>query len=451
MNRIKKTTIASTSLLALDQTKEKYDFILNKPSNVPYLASLFPQEILIKIFSYFDLKDLVKLAGVCKSWHDLIHGTPQFWWNAHLKLSCKKQSKLRQNSYLFAKLYGSRCRNLVINCEHRFYYLACCKNMTVYLRKLLLLLKPTKLTSFKISDARMGCERESVRSSILQILTRMLSRFDRLQCFAMPFAKWRLIDGIKVLDAVISASKETIQSLMIDGFFHTFIVLFPQEPVNFDNVTNNILSLKKLKKLGIDYFVLTDDFVNALSTSCAQLETLRICAPYVCVATKTITQSCWVKLMRVFPTKKVEFSSINSLTEDASVSVPAVLDPVLPINKIRLNILCLDTNAIPNTGAVLQHISTHFSRSLVKFEMNIDNLDGPIDGALEIFVRNCPRLLHLKVSAHFASPHTQQRVLDLIQARRQRLIECKHLEISNKRRKLNPPDGPGSITANTES
>ncbi|XP_059175902.1 uncharacterized protein LOC131955700 [Physella acuta] len=450
MNRVRKTTVTSTVLLALDQTKEKY-VMLNKPSNVPYLTSLIPQEILIKIFSYFDLKDLVKLAGVCKSWRDLIHGTPQFWWNAHLKLSCKKQSKLRQNSYLFAKLYGSRCRNLVISCEHRFHYLGCCRTMIVYLRKLLLLLHPPNLTSLKISDARIGCERESVMSSILQILTRMLSRFDRLECFAMPFAKWQVLEGTKVFDAVISASKETLQILMIEGFFHILRELIVGIPVDFDAVTNNILSLKNLKKLGIDYFVLTDDFVNALSTSCIKLKTLRICVPFCGVDTKIITQSCWVNLVKDFPTMTVELS-FAGLFEDPTVSIPAVLDPVLPINKIRLDLRDgYNRHTEPNIGAVLLHISTHFSRCLVKFEMDIDNFDNPIDGALEILVRNCQRLLHLKASAHFASPHTRQRVLDLIQARRQRLIECKHLEISNKRRKLNPPDGPGSSTATRES
>ncbi|XP_059175900.1 uncharacterized protein LOC131955698 [Physella acuta] len=422
MSNSEKNVISSTVLL--EPRKETENKHLYEPSKVSYLQDQVPQEIVIKIFSYFDIKELVKLAAVCRSWRDLIHGTPRFWWKAYLTLPCWRQRKLRKNVYSYAALYGNRCRDLVISCEHRYVNVACCEKLAIYLRNLLHLLHPTTLTSFKINDARLVCGKPSVRSSVIKILIGMLSRFDRLQCFAMPFAKFFYTEGIKVLKTVTSASKETLQSLLIEGFFHTPNEIIMEEPVSFDDVTKGILSLNNLKKLGIDFFVLTDDFVNALCTSSAKLEKLKINSSYITFSTKNISQISWLNLTKAFPKMKVEIS-ITSIVEFPTISIPVVLEPVLPISKIRLDIRKnYHPNDEPNIGAVLRHISTHFSRSLVKFEMDIDNRDHPIDEVLKIFVQSCPHLLHLTVSAHFASPHTQQHVLDLIQARR--LQQCKY-------------------------
>ncbi|XP_059175901.1 uncharacterized protein LOC131955699 [Physella acuta] len=252
----------------------------------------------------------------------------------------------------------------------------------------------------------------------------MLSRFDRLECFAMPSAEFTYPEGIKVLKTVTSASKESLQSLLIEGFFHTPDEIIMGEHVSFDGVTKYILSLNNLKKLGIDFFILTDDFVNALSTSSAKLEKLKINASFISFSTKNISQISWLNLTKACPKMKVEIS-VDSTVETPTISIPILLEPVLPINKIRLEINDLYyRHAQPKIGAVLQHISNHFSGSLVKFEMDIDNRDDPIDGVLQIFVQSCPRLLHLTVSAHFASPHTQQHILDLIQARRLEQRQC---------------------------
>lgn len=57
---------------------------------------------------------------------------------------------------------------------------------------------------------------------------------------------------------------------------------------------------------------------------------------------------------------KVEFSFTNVI-DNPTVTIPIVLAPVLPINKIKVMInYCYDPYAEPKMAAVLHYISTHF-------------------------------------------------------------------------------------------
>ncbi|XP_059139932.1 uncharacterized protein LOC131928045 [Physella acuta] len=451
VKRFRKTVITSaTTMPEFGQTKERYDLKLNTPSKVAYLPDRVPQDILINIFSLLDSYDLLRAAAVCKSWRDLIHGTPRLWKNMLLKLSCMRQSGIRKNAYSYAKIYGKRFRKLVISCQNRRNQINC-MDVVVCFKKILPLLHPTHLTSLKITDLRLRHARANTVSSIVRILTRQLSKFDHLEYFGMPFLQCGVVEAVKIVTTVLLSSKETLQSLMIEGFFQPSFIAITVLPRSFISLIDGVLSLNCLRKLGIDYFLLTYGLLNSLSASNAKLETLKIGVTILYPLPNIISKSAWLNLMNAFQKLKIVFS-FDGFVSDPSVSIPAILDPVIPIHNIRLIIgdNYDHTNEL-KMAAVLQHISTHFSRSLVKFEMDIDNYDDPIDAALETFVQKCRRLLHLKVSAHFASPHTQQRVLELIQARKQRLEDCKLLMKSNKRRKLNTPEGPGSSPAPTAS
>lgn len=294
MKTVRKTLITTKVIPNVEQNKERYAPTLNKPSKAWYLPDHLPQEIILHIFSFLETKDLIRLATVCKSLRELIHTTPRFWRNIQVKLSCSQSSVHSEAAKWLVTRFGTHFRELEINCEHHREHIHC-KSMAVCLRKLLLSLRQKSLTSLLITELRFSKAKVPEATCIIASLNRVVSRSRHLQHFGMPFAFWRISDGITLLDTVLSVSKGTLKSLFIEGFFQTDTLDRP--PVEFDRVTRGILSLSNLTKLGIDYCFLSDAFVNALSRSHAKLKKLKLHDNRHVWYIADIHQSSWVALV----------------------------------------------------------------------------------------------------------------------------------------------------------
>lgn len=253
-----------------------------------------PKELLLYIFSFLDKNTLLRLLTVCKSWRNLILNSPKLWRNKHLKLACSRQSLHSKRSYSYAKRFGAHVRRLSISCEHPQGH--ACKFMAICLRKVLRSLRHPSLTSLKITDLRLGSAGGVTVASLCQVMMRVLSDMDNLQCFLMTSSLWPLQEGVRVIDTIVSVFRGTLRSLVIDGFFQDGAL--PQPSTQYDQITNGILSLTRLTKLGVDYLLLTDSFVTALSSSHArQLKILKLTLEDLNPRTPKILKTSWANLV----------------------------------------------------------------------------------------------------------------------------------------------------------
>lgn len=293
-NKIKKTHFTTADLIDLRETNQRYARQLNHPSTVWNLTEQLPREILLHIFSFLDLTDLTRLAYVCTAWRNLINATPGLWRTMYIKLSCRQYSLNNVKDYWYANRFGGHLRELFITCVHHKNH-ETCNNMGVCIRKLLLHLRPTGLTTLSIYSGRLYGVSGPITTSIVTILKRMLSRAPKLQHFKMPLALWRVPAGKNVLNTLLSVSRCTLQSLMIHGFF--LPPNFGQKPAEFDQLTSGILSLNHLTKLGIDYFILNDAFIDALARSTTKLQKLKMFDMDVQSTLPNVTHKSWQNLV----------------------------------------------------------------------------------------------------------------------------------------------------------
>ncbi|XP_059173869.1 F-box only protein 39-like [Physella acuta] len=417
------------------QRKENYRNTTEETDGKNHWNTL-PQEVMVNIFDYLPQSDLFRLATVCRSWRDLIHTTPHFWRTMHLKLSCAHKSLHSKRTLCLSNILGGHFKELWISCLHQ-HANAGCKSMANDFRKFLLNLQHPSLTSIKIVDLQLQGALLTTVSGIRQVMMRMLSGLDRLHCFQMSSAQWPLHEGIKVMDTVLTVSRGTLQSLVIDGFFEA--TSLAQRPAEFERVTNGILSLNRLTKLGIDYQLLTDSFVTALSRShTGQLKVLKIVASKLENNTPLIKERAWLCLTKACPAMKVAY------TVDGMPSFMAIynaLDPCLPIYKIRLLLaekpqsLELDDFTV---AVVLSLFMVSFWRRLVKFEMDIASKSELIDLTFLMLVTQCEKLLYVKTSANFHYPDTLSVAERLIQQRKRQHDETQCVETPCKRAKTNP-------------
>ncbi|XP_059171999.1 F-box only protein 39-like [Physella acuta] len=455
MAKLKRTTITNMTTVSEVEARQacNIDFLkynADNKSEDTYQWVQLPNEITLKVFSYLDTIELLRMATVCTSWRDLIHTTPSLWRNIHLELSCNWKSQKNKRTFLCAQQFGIHFRKLSVSCSHD-HQTAICKFMAIDFRKLLLSLHQMSLTSIKITDLQLQGALLSTVKSITEILTRILSRSDRLQCFKMSSAQFTFEEGIKVLDTVFSVSRGNVETLYIDRIF--------REPLDGylskeqDKLTNGILSLTRLTKLGIDYLHLTDGFLTALSRSHAgQLKRLTIVAQHLLYdfnnyQVKLATNS-WLTLTESCPELKMAFV-IDGFTLARIGSVMKILDQVMPIYKIKmmLELDYYDDLISSRFKNVLNEITANFRNSLVKLEIEHSRRTGQIDAAFLDLVRNCQRLTYIKATAYFSDPETERIALGLVQARRRQQEMSRFQEMPNKRAKLTPADGPGSDPA----
>ncbi|XP_059178006.1 F-box only protein 39-like [Physella acuta] len=379
-----------------------------------------PNDVMENIFKYFPQKDMFRLATVCQSWRNMIYTTPHFWRNMHLKLSCNSKSLQNKKTFWLATKVGGFIRELRITCDHQHASIGC-KCMANHFRKVLIILQPTSLTSIKVLNLELKGAMLSTVSNISQVMTRMLSSLDRLHCFQMSSAQWPLKEGVKVMDTVLTVSRGTLQSLVIDGFFDTTAAT--KRPAEFERVTNGILSLNRLTKLGIDYQLLTDSFVTALSRShTGQLKVLKIVASKLEENTPLIKERAWLCLTKACPEMKVAF------TIDGIHSFEAIynaLDPDLPIKKIRLRHTPKRRtgNWYLSTMVAISVIIKNRYRHLVKFDLDIKCKHMLIDTVLLLLVKECKELLYVKTTADLYYSNTMMVVDRVLQQRKRQCPE----------------------------
>ncbi|XP_059172035.1 F-box only protein 39-like [Physella acuta] len=455
MAKLKRTTITNITFVSeVEVTRAcKIDvlkYLVDNKSHDTYHWDQLPNEITLKVFSYLDTIELLRMATVCTSWRDLIHTTPSLWRNIHLVLSCNWKSQKNKKTFLCAQQFGMNFRKLSVSCSHD-HKTGICRFLAIDFRKLLLSLHQTSLTSIKITDLQLQGALMSTVKNITQSLTRILSRSDRLQSFKMSSAQFTFEEGITVLDTVFSVSRGTLETFYIDIFFREPLLgyLWNEQ----DKLTNGILSLTRLTKLGIDYRHLTDDFLTALSRSHAgQLKILKIVAQHLHndfynYQVKLATNS-WLTLTGSCPELKLAFM-IDGYTLALIGSLMKILDQVMPIYKIKLMLELgyyddLNSSRFKN---VLNEITANFRNTLVKLEIEHSRRTGKIDAAFLDLVRNCQRLTYIKATAYFSDPETERIALELVQARRRQQEMSESQELPNKRAKLTRADGPGSDPA----
>ncbi|XP_059153244.1 uncharacterized protein LOC131939012 [Physella acuta] len=435
-HKIKKTHIATADVIDLRDSNERYARTLNKPSNTFNLTEQLPNDVLLHIFSFLDFKDLTRLAYVCTSWRNLINTSPGLWREMYLKLTCRLHSAQNVRTYWYASRFGSYLRELIIHCLHHKNNF--CKNMAVCVRKMLLNLHATSLTSLNIFGVKLFGVSSPIMMSLASILTRFLTRNPCLQHFKMPLALWRVTAGKKVLNTVLTVCKGTLESLMIHGFF--LPPKFGQKPADFDQLTNGILSLKNLTKLGIDYFILNDVFINALSKSNTKLKRLKMFDMDVRCTVPKVTHNSWRNLTVASPEMQVAFFGYS--VPDVMI---AKLDSILPIYDIRVGVVGFGPRNRTSMSAVLKHITENFSGTLVKLQLDIDTTDR-IDTAFLRLVRQSKHLIRVTVSARFTNSKIKKTVLNVVRERRRRL----HLETlpenTSKRARKTSVNGQGSST-----
>ncbi|XP_059153242.1 uncharacterized protein LOC131939010 [Physella acuta] len=428
-------------------------YFKSKTEDSNFLDQL-PPDILLHIFCFLNVDERLRLACVCRSWRDLIHNTPHLWRNSQLKLCCDCECVQWRRTFSSVKRFASHFRELSISCSHHNNH-AGCKILAAEFQKLVLCIHDPVLTSLKITDLRLQGSLSKTVSGISEVLTCMLSSLDRLQCFKMSSAQWPLHEGIKVIDTVLTVSRGTLQSLVIDGFFEA--TSLAQRPAEFDRVTNGILSLNRLTKLGIDYGLLTDEFVTTLSGSHAgQISKLKlVISGLQDYYLPKIAHECWLKLTEACPTMKVAFT-LDIWVLDLAQSYVDILDPALPIYKLRLTYGLRFAASFWSCGYPsykLKYIVKHFRHSLVKLEADTFNEEdrllcstllnhGTMDEAVLHFVTHCYRLLHVKFSALFENPEKVEMAAKKVT--QGRLLRDLKKTISNKRRKMKQASGLGT-------
>ncbi|XP_059153247.1 uncharacterized protein LOC131939014 isoform X2 [Physella acuta] len=399
---LKKIYITTKDLAENRQAKQKFDLKLPNNSMIPYLPDRVPQHVLMQIFTYLDRIDLIRLAGVCKYLRDLIFTSPQIWRTIRLKLSCRQYPMCNKSALWYAKLFGIHFKDLLIVCDHVRPHISC-KTMTVCLRNILLSLGQTRLTSLVIREGRLVNATVPVVSSLVEILTRILTRCRDLQHFGMPCALWTVKDGSKVLDTLWSTSRGSLKSLRLDAYY-----VPPEDgrrPAEFDRVTTGILSLTHLTILGIDYCVLNDAFINSLSRANIKIKVLILFDLEVEGDWTQISKNAWVNLTQACPEMKVYF-----VTNGSTERIIPKLEPALKFYSIQMYVDVRASRTAPKVGEVLRHISTNFSRCLVRFDMEI-HFDDRITTSLLHLVRHCQHLVHVKEATDLlekVSKHGQQ-------------------------------------------
>ncbi|CAG5134614.1 unnamed protein product [Candidula unifasciata] len=382
----------------------------------PITIASIPTELLLYIFSFLNINERLSAAGVCRTWRYLIFSSPRLWGKKQLKLKCNRLSHQSRRSCFYAKRLGHFLRKVTINCEHTGNHQ--CKYMAVCFRKLIKNLKSKNpaLTSFKVIDLRLGGASPVVIAKICTLLSRLLESLANLKSFQMSSAQWPPEEGKMVMNTLLTVSKNTLETLQIDGYFVPRYT--PVEPGQF---TGDIATLTRLTKLAIDYFYMDGDSVVALADARrGQMKKLKLLASDISPNTQYISKLAWTYLTTACPAMRVEFC-IKGFVISPSRSIPLILEPVLRISMIRLSIggqfTFIDTPRL-NMAAVFHHIMVHFKKRLARFEMDIDNYNDFIDAAFIKMVKKCKHLIHLKVIAFFQNEETDNIVTEIVQTRR---------------------------------
>lgn len=299
MDTVRKSTLSHQTPNAGDLQSSMYGYEhTDSPIEPePLTITRLPTELLLYIFSFLNINERLSAAGVCRTWRYLIFSSPRLWGKKQLKLKCNRLSHQSNRSCFYAKRLGHFLRKLTINCEHpNNQNNHQCKYMAVCFRKLIKNLKSKNpaLTSLKVIDLRLGGASQAVIVKICTLLCRLLESLTSLKSFQMSSAQWPPEEGKIVMNTLLLASKHSLQTLQIDGYF------VPRyTPVDPSQFTGDIANLTRLTKLAIDYFYMDADSVVALADARrGQMKKLKLLASDISPNTQYISKLAWQHLVR---------------------------------------------------------------------------------------------------------------------------------------------------------
>ncbi|XP_055859634.1 uncharacterized protein LOC129921628 [Biomphalaria glabrata] len=380
------------------------------------LSSL-PVETLEQIFMFLSKEDLLQAMSVCTSWKSVIVSSPNLWKKQTFVLDCtlRTTKKIKTDLLFCFQNFGPHCQTLSVKCRHPC--LHDCQKMANRFNLFLTFLVMPRVTSFKVSNLRMECAKGLVMKSIANKLTKMFARHPPLNAFEMSSAHWTIPEGQKVLDAVFKKSRNTLETLRMEEYF-----VYPsRRQKDLDWLSTGLTSLTKLTKLCINFFYLTDEIIVSLASSRrGELTCLSLLLKAVSPQISRIQQASWIYLAEACPDVEVEFNIMGNVYKP-SVSLPALLDPVLPVCRLKMiisKILFYSTRRHGYKMAIVfDHIRDHYGQSIRSFKLSLPEHKENFDQSLIKLVQSCPRLVHVKVSASFHSQKTAKRIEQIVAER----------------------------------
>ncbi|KAK0050568.1 F-box only protein 39 [Biomphalaria pfeifferi] len=388
------------------------------------LSSL-PLEILEHIFSFLHRDDLLQAMSVCTSWKSLILKSSNLWRCQKFTFDCTvRPTKTKRVDMMFCvQTFGHHFQMLTVKCQHPFFH--ACRKMADQFNLFLTVLNAPELTLLKVSGLRMECTSKIVIKKMCSKLTQMLATNCHLKVFEMPAAHWPTKEGQELLDIVFQKSRNTLETLNIAEYFVSLGGLRSE----LDWLSAGLTSLTKLTSLSINIFNLTDDLVVALAEARRnELAYLSLWANFVLPIAPHIQQDSWKYLAKACPDMEVELRVVGYVSK-AHLSLPTLFESiVLPVGKLKMII----NKTIPpfpwplkRMEFVLDHIRNHYGPLLKSFKMEIDNWKNEnFDKSLIKLVRDCPRLVHVKVSASYHSCDTVKTIEKIVTKRRQPPLTC---------------------------
>lgn len=420
----------------------------DQQSENPFPLFRLPTDTLLRVFSFLEKNEQLRVSAVCKYWRHLIFSSACLWRKRQLTLRCTRQSGSSRNAFFYARRLGRYLHKLSISCEHPSNH--ACRTMSLSFRRLMTGLRvPASLRSFKVKDLRLSQARASVLLDISSSLERLIYSLQHLKCFQMTNAHWPAQEGLRVMNSVLTSCQNSLHTLRIDGFFVPRFV----PPRALDVLTPGLACLASLRKLSIDYSYLNDQTVLALATGHhVQLRSLKLVATDVSPNLRFVTRPAWLTLTRSCPSMRVEFV-VQGFTTSPSVSLPLLLCPVLRVYKLCLNIgnnyTYLDTPRL-NMAAVLSHVTRHFRRRLTRFELDVDNHNDKLDLALIRLVKKSRHLTSVKVKAFFNHPDTDLTLRQILRERRDKQAIRDSGRCAPYRNVTNRDTASGAITTTEE-
>ncbi|KAI8767627.1 F-box only protein 39 [Biomphalaria glabrata] len=380
------------------------------------LSSL-PVETLEHIFSFLHRDDLLQAMSVCTSWKSLISSSPNLWCSQAFTFNCALHySKKNKVDMLFcAQTFGPRFQNLSVKCRHSVLHE--CSRPADQFNLLLTGFVASALTSFKVFDLRMYNTSRIVAKQICSKLTQMFAGDCHLKVFEMPIAHWSNLEGQKVLDAVFQNSKNTLETLSIPEYFISETGI----PVDMDWFANGLTSLTRLTKLSITLFYLSDELIVSLAHSRrGELAHLTLWTNCVFPISPFIQQDSWIHLTQACPNMKVEFRIVGFVSEP-HLSLPPLFDSVLSVSKIKILLsqkCCPHPCPLQNMDIVLDHIRNHYWLTLKSFTLAVLNIRRTnFDQSLIKLIRDCPRLINVKILAAYDSGDTAETIEKIVTER----------------------------------
>ncbi|KAK6970906.1 F-box only protein 39 [Biomphalaria glabrata] len=378
--------------------------------------SCLPLEILEHIFSFLLRNDRLQAMSVCSTWKSLILKSSRLWrsqtyvFNCTLPITPKKKADL-----LFCvQHFGPHMQTLSIKCRHPCLYI--CQKMAHRFSLFLNGLNAQAITSFKVSNLGLGFTRTPALKNISNTLAQMFAR-QRLKVFEMPKAYWPEVDGHTVLDTVFQTSRNNLETLNINEYF------FDRTLVHIDQdwFSSSLTSLTKLTKLSIDLSYLTDELIISLARARrGELAYLSLWVKLHFSYTAPVIHDSWIYLTKACPDMEVEFK-IESWSSKPSELIPAILDSTLPVRRLKLQI-SHSFGALPTPAyqmeIVLDHVTKYYGERLESFKLKF-NIKEFIDQSLLMLVRDCPRLVQVKITAAYRSSRTARTVDKIVTERRQ--------------------------------